>query len=106
MKDGNFELVTKEIFGPFQVWKGTLRTLNKVFICFLKKIIIVILLCSFCEIKVFYLYFQVITDYKNSQLSVILDAMERMHKHLTAAVVSSDSLFLPARLFITQIINF
>ena len=26
MKDKNFELVTKEIFGPFQVWKGTLRT--------------------------------------------------------------------------------
>ncbi|XP_029129243.1 probable aldehyde dehydrogenase [Cajanus cajan] len=54
MKDRNFELVTKEIFGPFQV----------------------------------------ITDYKNSQLSVVLDAVERMHNHLTAAVVSSDPLFL------------
>ncbi|QCD80888.1 probable aldehyde dehydrogenase [Vigna unguiculata] len=54
MKDKNFELVTKEIFGPFQV----------------------------------------ITDYKNSELSVVLDALERMHNHLTAAVVSNDVLFL------------
>ncbi|KAL2321949.1 hypothetical protein Fmac_026328 [Flemingia macrophylla] len=54
MKDKNFELVTKEIFGPFQV----------------------------------------ITDYKNSQLSVVLDAVERMHSHLTAAVVSNDPLFV------------
>ncbi|KAH1132533.1 hypothetical protein AAZX31_05G028100 [Glycine max] len=54
MKDKNFDLVTKEIFGPFQV----------------------------------------ITDYKNSQLSVVLDAVERMHNHLTAAVVSNDPLFL------------
>ncbi|CAJ1944045.1 unnamed protein product [Sphenostylis stenocarpa] len=54
MKDNNFELVTKEIFGPFQI----------------------------------------ITDYKNSQLSVVLDALERMHNHLTAAVVSNDPLFV------------
>ncbi|KAK7388967.1 hypothetical protein VNO78_23798 [Psophocarpus tetragonolobus] len=54
MNDKNFELVTKEIFGPFQV----------------------------------------ITDYKDSQLSVVLDAVERMHNHLTAAVVSNDPLFL------------
>ncbi|KAK7347257.1 hypothetical protein VNO80_21785 [Phaseolus coccineus] len=54
MKDKNFELVTKEIFGPFQI----------------------------------------ITDYKNSELSVVLDALERMHNHLTAAVVSNDPLFL------------
>ncbi|KAG5097219.1 hypothetical protein AAZX31_17G095100 [Glycine max] len=54
MKDKNFELVTKEIFGPFQV----------------------------------------ITDYQNSQLAVVLDALERMHNHLTAAVVSNDPLFL------------
>ncbi|XP_020226983.1 probable aldehyde dehydrogenase isoform X1 [Cajanus cajan] len=54
MKNKNFELVTKEIFGPFQV----------------------------------------ITEYKSSQLSVVLDAVERMHNHLTAAVVSNDPLFL------------
>ncbi|XP_022137344.1 probable aldehyde dehydrogenase [Momordica charantia] len=54
MKDGNSELVTKEIFGPFQI----------------------------------------ITEYKRNQLSVVLDALERMHAHLTAAVVSNDPLFL------------
>ncbi|CAL0330639.1 unnamed protein product [Lupinus luteus] len=54
VKDKNYELVTKEIFGPFQI----------------------------------------ITDYKNSQLPIVLDALERMHAHLTAAVVSNDPLFL------------
>ncbi|KAE9601968.1 putative L-glutamate gamma-semialdehyde dehydrogenase [Lupinus albus] len=54
VKDKNYELVTKEIFGPFQI----------------------------------------ITDYKSSQLPIVLDALERMHAHLTAAVVSKDPLFL------------
>ncbi|KAI4343845.1 hypothetical protein L6164_011146 [Bauhinia variegata] len=54
MKDKNFELVTKEIFGPFQI----------------------------------------ITDYKGDQLPMVLDALERMHAHLTAAFVSNDPLFL------------
>ncbi|KAF5734155.1 aldehyde dehydrogenase isoform X3 [Tripterygium wilfordii] len=54
LKDKNFELVTKEIFGPFQI----------------------------------------ITDYKNDQLPIVLEALERMHAHLTAAVVSNDPLFL------------
>ncbi|KAF9626543.1 hypothetical protein IFM89_034956 [Coptis chinensis] len=54
LKDNNFELVTKEIFGPFQV----------------------------------------VTDYKQDQLAKVLDALERMHAHLTAAVVSNDLLFL------------
>lgn len=54
LKDDNFELVTKEIFGPFQV----------------------------------------ITGYKANQLALVLDALERMHAHLTAAVVSNDMLFL------------
>lgn len=54
MKAENYELVTKEIFGPFQI----------------------------------------ITEYKSDQLSVVLDALERMHAHLTAAVVSNDPLFL------------
>ncbi|KAJ6293938.1 hypothetical protein OIU76_022084 [Salix suchowensis] len=50
----NYELVTREIFGPFQV----------------------------------------ITEYKKDQLPLVLDALERMHAHLTAAVVSNDVLFL------------
>ncbi|CAI0399342.1 unnamed protein product [Linum tenue] len=54
LKAGNYELVTKEVFGPFQV----------------------------------------VTEYKESQLSMVLEALERMHAHLTAAVVSNDVLFL------------
>ncbi|XP_078432178.1 aldehyde dehydrogenase 12A1 [Wolffia australiana] len=54
VKEGHFELVTKEIFGPFQI----------------------------------------VTEYKDDQLSLVLDACERMHAHLTAAVVSNDVLFL------------
>ncbi|XP_019464489.1 PREDICTED: delta-1-pyrroline-5-carboxylate dehydrogenase 12A1, mitochondrial-like [Lupinus angustifolius] len=54
VKGKNYELVTKEIFGPFQI----------------------------------------VTDYKSSQLPIVLDALERMHAHLTAAVVSNDPLFL------------
>ncbi|KAI3429948.1 Aldedh domain-containing protein [Psidium guajava] len=54
LKEENFELVTREIFGPFQI----------------------------------------VTEYKDDQLPKILDALERMHAHLTAAVVSNDALFL------------
>lgn len=54
VKDKNYKLVTKEIFGPFQV----------------------------------------ITDYKSSQLPIVLEVLEKMHAHLTAAVVSNDPLFL------------
>lgn len=54
LKDDNFELVTREIFGPFQI----------------------------------------ITEYKASQLPLVLNTLERMHAHLTAAVVSNDMLFL------------
>jgi 1-pyrroline-5-carboxylate dehydrogenase len=54
LKDKNYDLVTKEIFGPFQV----------------------------------------ITEYKDNQLPLVLDALEKMHAHLTAAVVSNDVLFL------------
>ncbi|KEH31911.1 delta-1-pyrroline-5-carboxylate dehydrogenase [Medicago truncatula] len=57
VKDKNYELVTKEIFGPFQV----------------------------------------ITDYKGSQLPIVLEVLEKMHAHLTAAVVSNDPLFLQVR---------
>ncbi|KAK2984371.1 hypothetical protein RJ640_005387 [Escallonia rubra] len=53
LKDANYELVTREIFGPFQI----------------------------------------ITEYKDNQLSLVLDALERMHAHLTAAVVSNNLLF-------------
>ncbi|ONI08594.1 hypothetical protein PRUPE_5G187700 [Prunus persica] len=54
LKGNNFDLVTREIFGPFQV----------------------------------------VTDYRSDQLPLVLDAVERMHAHLTAAVVSNDPLFL------------
>ncbi|KAL6497406.1 hypothetical protein OROGR_029335 [Orobanche gracilis] len=54
LKDNNYELVTKEIFGPFQI----------------------------------------ITEYKHSQLQLVLRMLEKMHAHLTAAVVSNDPLFV------------
>ncbi|KAJ7945976.1 Delta-1-pyrroline-5-carboxylate dehydrogenase 1 protein [Quillaja saponaria] len=53
LKANNYELVTREIFGPFQI----------------------------------------ITDYKGDQLPLVLDALERMHALLTAAVVSNDPSF-------------
>jgi hypothetical protein len=37
---------------------------------------------------------QVVTEYRNNELDLVLDACERMHAHLTAAVVSNDPLFL------------
>ncbi|MCD7468947.1 hypothetical protein HAX54_007504 [Datura stramonium] len=54
LKDEHYHLVTKEIFGPFQV----------------------------------------VTEYKDNQLPLVLTALEKMHAHLTAAVVSNDILFL------------
>ncbi|XP_042478605.1 delta-1-pyrroline-5-carboxylate dehydrogenase 12A1, mitochondrial-like [Macadamia integrifolia] len=36
----------------------------------------------------------IITEYKQDQLPIVLDALERMHAHLTAAVVSNDPLFM------------
>jgi 1-pyrroline-5-carboxylate dehydrogenase len=54
LKSGNFELVTREIFGPFQV----------------------------------------VTEYSDDELELVLEACERMNAHLTAAVVSNDPLFL------------
>ncbi|KAL5747399.1 hypothetical protein ACOSP7_024399 [Xanthoceras sorbifolium] len=54
VKDNNYELVMREIFGPFQI----------------------------------------VTEYKQDQLPMVLNALERMHAHLTAAVVSNDPLFL------------
>ncbi|KAK4744479.1 hypothetical protein SAY87_010791 [Trapa incisa] len=54
LTEKNFDLVTKEIFGPFQV----------------------------------------VTEYKDDQLHMVLDALERMHAHLTAAVVSNNPIFL------------
>ncbi|XP_050376092.1 probable aldehyde dehydrogenase [Argentina anserina] len=53
LKENNYELVTREIFGPFQV----------------------------------------VTEYKKEQLPLVLDALERMNAHLTAAVVSNDPYF-------------
>jgi len=37
--------------------------------------------------------FQVVTEYTDESLPLVLDALERMHAHLTAAVVSNDVLF-------------
>ncbi|VFQ71549.1 unnamed protein product [Cuscuta campestris] len=54
LKDENYNLVTTEIFGPFQI----------------------------------------VTEYKDDQLPNVLNALERMHANLTAAVVSNDQLFL------------
>ncbi|KAL0862876.1 hypothetical protein Bca101_041994 [Brassica carinata] len=60
LKDSKtYELVTKEIFGPFQI----------------------------------------VTEYKKDQLPLVLDALERMHAHLTAAVVSNDPIFIQANPF-------
>ncbi|KAI4326650.1 hypothetical protein MLD38_031940 [Melastoma candidum] len=56
LKGNNFDLVTREIFGPFQI----------------------------------------VTEYKNDELPMVLEALERMHAHLTAAVVSNDPIFLQA----------
>ncbi|CAG9464205.1 unnamed protein product [Pedinophyceae sp. YPF-701] len=38
--------------------------------------------------------FQVVTEWKDGQLDVVLDALERMENHLTAAIVSRDSQFI------------
>ncbi|XP_023757316.1 delta-1-pyrroline-5-carboxylate dehydrogenase 12A1, mitochondrial [Lactuca sativa] len=54
LKKEHYELVTKEIFGPFQI----------------------------------------ITEYKDTQIPMVLEALEKMHAHLTAAVVSNDPLFI------------
>ncbi|EPS72192.1 delta-1-pyrroline-5-carboxylate dehydrogenase 1 protein, partial [Genlisea aurea] len=51
--DRHFELVTREIFGPFQI----------------------------------------VTEYRDEELHWVLNAVERMKAHLTAAVVSNDPLF-------------
>ncbi|KVI06399.1 Aldehyde dehydrogenase, conserved site-containing protein [Cynara cardunculus var. scolymus] len=54
IKTEYYDLVTKEIFGPFQI----------------------------------------ITEYKDNQLPIVLAVLEKMHAHLTAAVVSNDPLFI------------
>jgi hypothetical protein len=43
----------------------------------------------------------VVTEYSEDQLDLVLEALERMNAHLTAAVVSNDPLFLQASLFIS-----
>jgi 1-pyrroline-5-carboxylate dehydrogenase len=50
----NFDLVTTEIFGPFQI----------------------------------------VTEYTGDQLDLVLESIERMHAHLTAAIVSDDQHFV------------
>lgn len=41
---------------------------------------------------------QIVTEYKDNQLPMVLNALERMNANLTAAVVSNDQLFLQVRL--------
>ena len=53
LKDGNFEVATTELFGPFQV----------------------------------------VTEYNDSEIDLVIEACERMDSHLTAAVVSNDYAF-------------
>jgi hypothetical protein len=43
---------------------------------------------------------QVVTEYSEDQLELVLEACERMNAHLTAAIVSNDPLFLQASGFI------
>lgn len=96
VKDKNYELVTKEIFGPFQVWKRRLKNMkNKAVLMplFLKYNVSLF----FCKINNFNFYLQVVTDYTSNQLPIVLDVLEKMHAHLTAAVVSNDPLFLQVR---------
>lgn len=55
------------------------------------------------EIKVdgitflFHFGVQILTEYKHEDIPLVLEACERMHAHLTAAVVSNDLLFLQVR---------
>jgi len=37
--------------------------------------------------------FQIIVDYKDAELDMVLELLERMHANLTAAVVSNDVVF-------------
>jgi hypothetical protein len=43
---------------------------------------------------------QVVTEYSEDQLELVLEACERMNAHLTAAVVSNNPLFLQASGFV------
>jgi hypothetical protein len=38
--------------------------------------------------------FQIITTYNDSEIDLVLEALERMEHHLTAGVVSNDPIFL------------
>lgn len=104
VKDKNFELVTKEIFGPFQVNSVYYNLYSPICTHFmlvlgeyLQETLLFMSLGLWC--------LQIITDYKANQLQMVLDALERMHAHLTAAVVSNDVLFLQARYGVTLKLN-
>ena len=40
---------------------------------------------------------QILTEYKHEDIPLLLEPAERLHAHLTAAVVSNDPLFLQVR---------
>lgn len=41
-----------------------------------------------------WLNLQVLTEYDDSQVDTVLQITEKMHAHLTAAIVSNDALFV------------
>lgn len=100
LKENNYDLVTKEIFGPFQVYYILYSSIFSLFFFFWfgftirpaendKSFLVYALIsCYYGSL------FQIVTEYKDNQLPWVLNAVERMHAHLTAAVVSNDTLFL------------
>lgn len=104
--EDNFRTATTEVFGPFQVWpqkSGVVITARRVSFCRYLDVALVSLLhmipyilCHrFCPMRL--APFQVITEYKESELDLVLEATERMTEHLTAAVVSNDVRFTQVR---------
>lgn len=98
LKDSKtYELVTKEIFGPFQVKPHYIN-----FIFYLHDLCgsyLTEILNDVSESDI-----QIVTEYKKDQLPLVLDALERMHAHLTAAVVSNDPIFIQVKPFTIIII--
>ncbi len=108
LKPEHFDLVTTEIFGPFQVrargatpapWRTppNTRTHDPLAFCRLPRSV-----CDTpCASPVRFPHpspplppprgvLQVVTEYTDAQLPLVLEALERMSHHLTAAVVSND----------------
>lgn len=81
----NFSLVTKEVFGPVQVWFGhKIKLINLVHV----------FLPSAVYLDNTPANTQVLTSYDDGQVDDVLEACERMDAHLTAAIVSNDVQFV------------